>query len=118
MTNKNELKKSYKQSLTQMGIYQVKNNVNGKILIGSSKNLPGIINRFQFLLKYGTEQNKGLQNDYDKYGKEKFTFEVLDELKPKEDPDYNYSEDLKVLEELWLEKLQPYGDKGYNKEIK
>lgn len=27
----------------------------------------------------------------------------------------NYYEDLHVLEEMWLEKLQPYGERGYNK---
>jgi len=114
MTNKSELKKNYKQSLQPMGIYQVKNLVNNKILIGSSKNLPGRINRFRFGLKYGTENNKELNEDFKKYGEENFSFEIIDELKPKDDPGYDYTEDLKVLEEMWIEKLQPFGDKGYN----
>ncbi len=100
-----------------MGVYIVKNLVNNKILIGSSKNLPGRINRFKFGLKYGGESNTALIADYKKYGEENFSFEVLDELKPKEDASYDYTEDLKVLEEMWVEKLQPFGEKGYN-EIK
>lgn len=115
MLNKTELKKNYQNSLQPMGIYQVKNNVNGKILIGSSKNLPGRLNRFKFSLKYGAESNKELMEDYNEYGEDNFSFEILDELKPKEDPDYDYTEDLKVLEEMWIDKLQPFGDKGYNK---
>ena len=35
-----------------------------------------------------------------------------------EDPLYDYKEDLKTLEELWLEKLQPYDEKGYNQRKK
>lgn len=115
MINKSEIKKNYKQSLQPMGIYQIKNLVNNKILIGSSKNLPGRINRFKFSLKFGAESNKELLEDYKKYGEGSFSFEILDILNPKEDPAYDYTEDLKVLEGMWLEKLQPFGEKGYNK---
>jgi hypothetical protein len=27
---------------------------------------------------------------------------------------YEYQADLTLLEELWLEKIQPYGERGYN----
>jgi len=39
----------------------------------------------------------------------------VDYLEPKDGPDYNYTNDLAVLEDMWLEKLQPYDEKGYNK---
>ncbi len=39
-------------------------------------------------------------------------------LMPLDDPTYDPSEDLKSLEKLWTEKLNPYGDKGYNKQPK
>jgi hypothetical protein len=39
-------------------------------------------------------------------------------LFPRENPDYDYKSDLEVLEDLWLEKLEPYGDKGYNERKK
>lgn len=115
MINKSDIKKNYKQSLQPMGIYQIKNLVNNKILIGRSENLPGRINRFKFSLKYGAESNKELMTDYLKYGENNFSFEILDLLKPKEDPAYDYREDLKILEEMWIEKLQPFGERGYNK---
>ena len=115
LVDKSEAKRKYKETLQPMGIYIVKNLVNGKILIGSSKNLPGRINRFKFGLKYGTERIPELVEDYKKYGEENFSFEVLDELKPKDDPLYDYTEDLEELEKLWVEKLQPFDNKGYNK---
>lgn len=115
MINKSELKKQYKQTLTPMGIFQVSNTINGKVLIGKSKNLPGSLNKHSFTLKMNSHTLPGLQEEYNTYGESAFVFEVLDRLEPKEDPAYNYDEDLETLENLWLEKLQPYDEKGYNK---
>lgn len=115
MIDKKELKKQYKQTLPPMGIYQIKNLINGKIFIGSSKNLHGKSNSYKFQLNSGLHMNRELQEDYTKYGEENFSFEVLDTLEPKDDPAYKYDEDLKTLEDLWLEKLQPFDEKGYNK---
>ncbi len=47
--------------------------------------------------------------------RQNFSFEVVDTLEPKEDTTYDYTKDLSVLEEMWLEKLQPFSEKGYNK---
>ena len=112
--NKKELISQYKQTIQPMGVYQIKNTQSGKLFIGSAKNLPGKINSNKFQLKNGSHFNKKLQNDYNEIGEEKFTFEVLDYLKPNDDSAYNYTGDLKALEDLWLENLQPYGEKGYN----
>ena len=114
MIDKNNLKKQYKQTLTPMGVFQIKNLANGKIFVGSSKNLPGKINSHRFQLKMGSHMNKALQREYTLYGEEKFSFTVLDYLNPKEDPKYDYTADLTVLEEMWKERIQPYGEKGYH----
>jgi hypothetical protein len=119
MIDKREIIKQYKQNPPEMGIFQIKNKINGKILIGKAKNLMGILNRNKFQLKNGTHVIKELQDDFNKFGEENFIFEQLDSLKPKDDFKYDYTEDLELLEELWLEKLQPYNEKGYNlKKIK
>lgn len=36
-------------------------------------------------------------------------------MNKKEDLNYDYTEELKTLEEMWIEKLQPFNEKGYNK---
>jgi len=113
--DKRELKKQYKQILPPMGIYRIENRVNGKILIGSSKNLPGKANSYRFQLKQGSHMNRELQRDYIQFGENNFTFAVLDCLEPKEGPEHDYTSDLAALEEMWMEKLQPYGERGYNK---
>ena len=115
MIDKKELKKQYMQTLPPMGIYQIKNLINWKIFIGYSKNLHGKSNSYKFQLNSGLHINRELQEDYIKYGEENFSFEVLDTLEPKDDPAYQYDDDLKTLEDLWIEKLQPFGEKGYNK---
>ncbi len=107
--------KEYKDTPRPMGIFQIKNKLNGKILIGSSNNLPAILNRFRAELKMGGCRNIELQDEWIEFGSEMFEFEELEILKPLDDPSYNPAEDLRFLEELWTEKLKPYGDRGYNK---
>jgi group I intron endonuclease len=114
LANKKELIKQYKQTIPVMGVYQIRNLVNGKIWVGSSKNLYGIGNRYKFQLNLGSHKNKILQEEYTRYGPDNFIFEIIDYLPVKEDRTYDYTKELKVLEELWLDKLQPYNEKGYN----
>ena len=78
-------------------------------------NIHARLNRIKFQLKNGSYPNKEIQGDYNKLGETAFSFEILDYLDPREDLHHDYSEELKILEDMWLEKLQPYGDKGYNK---
>ena len=59
--------------------------------------------------------NKALQDDFNKTGITNFSYEIIDYLKPKEDVEMDYSDDLKMLEKMWIEKLQPFDEKGYHK---
>jgi group I intron endonuclease len=111
---KKDLIKEYKLNHTPMGVYQIRNLVNEKVLVGASPNLPGIINRHKFALEMGKHANAALQADWNEFGADKFAFEILDEISPIEGANHDYREDLNSLEELWLEKLAPYGAKGYN----
>ena len=110
-----ELIKQYKQTIQPMGVYQIKNRRNGKLYIGSTKNLPGKINSHKFQLKNDLHPNREMQKEFREIGEEGFSFDVLDRLEPKEDLNYDYSEELKTLEAMWIEKLQPFNEKGYNK---
>lgn len=112
--NKKELINKYKQTIQPMGIYQIKNLKNGKIFLGSAKDLRGKINSNKFQLKHGSHINKEIQKDFNEIGEEGFSFDILDYLDPKEDLKYDYTGELKILEEMWLEKLQPYNENGYN----
>jgi GIY-YIG catalytic domain len=113
---KKELKKEYLQNHRPMGVYQIRNIVNDKVLIGAALDLPGVLNRHKFQLKMGNHTSGALQAEWNEFGSESFAFEILDEITPKEGRDYR--EELAFLEELWLEKSQPYGDRGYNEKKK
>ncbi len=114
MEDRKELIRKYKETPRPMGIFQIKNLKNNKIYIESSKNLDASMNKYKFLLKYKLCKILNLQDEWNKFGENNFTFEVIDILKPKDEPDVNYSEELKTLEELWLEKLNPFNENGYN----
>lgn len=113
---KNRIKSEYKLTVPAMGIFQIRCLNNGKILVGSSPNLAGKSNSYAHMLEWEGLHNKELGADLKKYGQDNFVFEILEELEPdKENPHRSYHEDLKALEQLWLEKLEPYGEKGYNR---
>ncbi len=97
-----------------MGVFLIRNLVNDKIFVGSTMNLDAMFNRIRFQLYAGAHPTKSLEADWKQLGAGKFEFEVLEEVFPREDANYDYAADLETLEDLWLEKLQPYGDKGYN----
>lgn len=113
-----ELKKEYQQNHPPMGVYQIRNIVNGKRLIGSALNLTGALNSPKFQLNAGSHVNKTLQAEWREFSSESFVFEILDELSATEGPGHDYRADLAFLEEFWLEKEQPYGDSGYNQKKK
>jgi hypothetical protein len=114
MIDKKSLKREYKQGHPTMGVFQIRNLTNDKVLVGAALNLPGILNRHQFQLQMGRHPNRLLQADWNEFGRDNFAFEVLDELTPSDKPDRDYLADLAFLEELWIEKLEPFGDRGYN----
>ena len=70
---------------------------------------PNVLTAFK--AKYPTAQVKKWQAEKEDG---KFVFEVLEEIVPRDDPNYNYAADLEFLEGVWIEKLQPYDDRGYN----
>jgi group I intron endonuclease len=59
------------------GIYCIKNKINGKLYIGSSKDLDVRAKRHFYLLKHGKHYNGSLQGAYNKYGEDNLCFENL-----------------------------------------
>lgn len=117
---KKKLREEYKAKIASEdiinGVYQIKNLVNGKIFLGTSRNIRQL-NGIIFQLNMGTFMNKGLQNDWNEFGKENFVIEILEEFKEKENSTLVHKK-MKELEKKWKENLMPYGDKGYHKIVK
>ena len=114
MKSREEIKREYKGRMKQAGVFQVRNKANGKVLLGSSLNLEGPLNAHKFMLTIGRHRNETLQKEWNEYGADKFTFEILEVVKVKDDPHFNLTDELILLEQIWIEKIQPLGERGYN----
>ena len=117
MIDKKQIKKDYKQQKQPAGIYAVHNKTDNKMYIGTSKNLPAVVRRFEFTLQMESFPYQDLIDDYKKNGKENFEIKILDELELKNETDKEIDDELNELEELWVEKLATGGVKFYNKRI-
>jgi hypothetical protein len=106
------LKREYLEGAREAGVFQIRNTANEKVLVVSALDLPGLMNRHRFELNAGGHRNRRLQADWDEFGADKFAFEVLDQLVPRDGTDARA--ELTFLEDLWLERLEPYGERGYN----
>jgi group I intron endonuclease len=62
------------------GIYCIENSINGKMYIGSSKNIKRRWHEHLSELRLGHHDNDYLQKSYNKYGKDIFFFYVMDEI--------------------------------------
>lgn len=113
MSRKEELKQMAKEIKIEGGVFQIRNNRNGKILLESTRNFK-TMNGHEFSLRMGSFKNKELQQEWNEYGADAFSFEILEKLKKKETGYFDEKEELRKLKDKWLRELQPYGEKGYN----
>jgi hypothetical protein len=118
LQRRKEINREYKERVKPSGVFQIKNLVNGKVLLGSSLNLEGPLNKHRFMLRINSHPNEELQKDWNELGSEKFVFEILETVKPSDHPNFNLKDELTLLEEIWLEKLQPFGERGYTSSAK
>ena len=108
-----DLLEEYKQMKTYMGVIRVTNKMNGKMYINSYPNLKNKWLTIKAQLDMGRFANAQLQKDWRELGPEAFTYEVLEQKETDKVTDMRW--ELKQILKAWLEKLQPYGDRGYNK---
>ena len=65
----------------KMGVYQIRNLLNDKIYIGSSKNIDQRWAEHVSLLRGNYHHNPHLQNAWNKYGEDEFIFEMIEVMK-------------------------------------
>jgi len=108
-----ELMEAYKQMNVYMGVYQIKNNENSKVLIGTSSNLKNRWLTLRMQLETKRHSNAGLQKDWNYFGPDDFSYEVVEQKECKDIVNINW--ELKNMEKEWFQKIEPYDEKGYNK---
>ncbi|RYY96805.1 MAG: GIY-YIG nuclease family protein [Chitinophagaceae bacterium] len=118
MASKKELLNEYKQQKFRIGVFALRNTVNGKVFVGSGQNLDALWNRNRVELNFGNHRNESLQREWKEFGADKFEFEVLSEIKQEDGATTDYNYEVKKLEKMFLEELQPWGERGYHNEPK
>ena len=106
--------RAYKDTPRTAGVGVVRNVASGRVLLLASPDIRALLNRHLAQLRLGAHRNADLQADWNAAGADGFAFEVIDTLPPPESPDDDPAADLATLEQLWLEKLQPWAPAGYN----
>lgn len=108
-----ELTRQYKQAFPAMGIYALRCDAAGLLRVGSSRHLDGIFNRLRFELMRGAHRDRALQSAWNTHGAEAFRFEVVDRVKERDDPEFDYDAELATLLALWeAELLSPAAPVG------
>ncbi|MDO9171574.1 MAG: GIY-YIG nuclease family protein [bacterium] len=114
MNDRKDLIRAYKETVQPAGIYVVRNTVDGRILLGASRNLPAGLNSQRAQLRFGGHRNHALQADWNRLGEDAFTIEFLEELKPAEGSREVRQEDLEALLALLIADLRPWDERGYH----
>jgi hypothetical protein len=112
--DRKEQSRLYKESAQPMGVFRVRNVAAAISLVGTSANLPAMLNRQRFQLQMGSHPNRALQDDFNELGQGAFAFETLDVLEPAEDPETDPEPDLAELELMWRERFSAAGEAVYN----
>lgn len=107
------LVRDYKQTPRPAGVFRVRYAAAGRSLLGTSADLPGMLNRQRFQLEMGSHPSKALQADWNEAGADAFVIEELDRLDPPDDPDYDPADDLEALKAMWVERVTAAGDELY-----
>lgn len=111
MDRRAELKRLYREAKPEAGVYQIRNVRNGKVLIESTPNLKTITGR-RIELQRGGHPNARLRADLQELGPDAFVVEVLQVVELK---DCAFPRDaLKELQAIWVDRLQPFGARGYH----
>jgi hypothetical protein len=113
MTDKETKKRlinAYKErAQTQTGgVYLIRNNANGRVLVDVAADMAAAVNRFNFTKQMNTCVNAKLTKDWAHYGSGVFELEVAETMdKSEKQSPAEFLEDLQVLKKMWQEKFEP-----------
>lgn len=108
--SKKVLKEQYKNREVIGGVYGIKCNGNGRMWIKSTKDMAGQKNKLAFSISVNSCPEPGMLAEWDQYGSKSFSFIILEEMKKKDtQTDREFTNDIHLLLEMWIEKQQQEG---------
>ena len=93
------LAREARDAFPPMGIYAVRDIASGSVRVASSRNVHAALNRLQFELRLGSHADKAFQSEWAR-DPARFRFEVVELMKERSDPEFDYAAELKLLEQL------------------
>ena len=116
MDRRRELKRQYKMTRPDMGLFIVRCNNNSKVLVQATPDLRTVQTGILIRLGSNMHPNRELQKEWNEFGEQAFSMEVLETLAYDEDASKtDYKEDLKLLQSMWEEELIKEGKQLYKK---
>ena len=104
---KSRLKDEYRHKLSVGAVYALECSGNHRRWIKSTTDIQGIRNRFQFAASIKDCPDPVTRAECARYGTDSISLAVLEELQMKEGQTAGeFADEIKLLEELWTEKLQ------------
>jgi len=110
-----KLKRAYVEAKRPRGVYKITNVENGRVSIDASVDVPSKINRDKAQLMFGFHPVRELLADRKIFGADSFTFETLELLEDDYETRDRLMWDLEALKQLYIDRYQPFGERGYNK---
>ncbi|CAN5709446.1 hypothetical protein BH10PSE18_BH10PSE18_43380 [soil metagenome] len=86
-----------------MGIYAIRDRASGHMLLGASRNVHAALNRAHFELRMGKHADRILQAEWNRSGADGLAFDVLELVKERANADFDYTGELKALEQMHRE---------------
>ena len=87
-----------------MGVYAISDTRTGRATVGSSRDVHASLNRIRFELKFGAHPDKALQALW-REDPSLVAFKVVELVRQRSEPDFDYAEELRLLERLHREEL-------------
>jgi hypothetical protein len=102
--DRRRITRAARDAFPPMGVYAVRGPSGVAMRVHASTNVWGAINRMQFELRLGGHRDKELQAEWarDPAG---LTFDVLEMVKERADSEFDYKEELQLLEQLYRSEL-------------
>ena len=101
-----ELARQARDAFPPMGVYAIVETASGRARVKATRNLQAAMDRTRFELRLGSHPDKALQRLWNEGGEGAIRFQVLDRVKQRDDPAFDYAAELRALEQLHREELE------------
>jgi len=93
-----DIARRMRDAFPPMGIYAIRDQLTGRVDVRASRHAPGIVNRILFELRVGSHSDKAWQQAWHEGGPGRVRVEVVELIGQREDPAFDYGQELERRE--------------------